>query len=158
MDSLSFEEIVSSYNSVITKICYYFSESKEEFDDLRQETLINLWKGLDKFRSDSKISTWIYRVCFNSCISFTRKNRNKVNLISIDSIADIETPGGFSTAQYNELHRLIAQLTTENKAIILMWLDEKSYDEISEITGLNRNTVATRLARIKEQLVKMSNQ
>lgn len=151
-----FEEIIKQYGGIATKICYYFSSNPEEFKDLRQEVLCNIWKGLEKFRQDSKLSTWIYRICFNTCVSFQRKER-KYEKISIETILNLPDDSGDSKLeQYNRMHGLIKELKYEERAIILMWLDDMSYDEISELTGIKRNTIAVRLKRIKEKLVKMA--
>ena len=152
-----FENAVVEHGGIITKICYYFSIDSDEFNDLRQEVLYNIWKGWDRFRNDAKISTWIYRISFNTCVSFTRKEGKKKKEISLDSIVDIPAEEEISGIEkYNMMHRLIRQLSYEERAIILMWLDEKPYDEISELMGMPRNTVAVKLKRIKEKLVKMS--
>lgn len=154
----TFEELISKHSLLITKVCYYFSNSLSEFQDLRQDVLVNIWSGLEKFRYDSGLSTWIYRVCFNTCISYRRKNINRRKEIPINSILEFPDSDSFDIENYNELHRLINLLSPEDKAIILMWLDENSYEEIAEVVGLNRNTVATRIKRIKEKLIKLSNQ
>ena len=152
-----FEEAIDTYGGVITKICYYFSTDSEEFKDLRQEVMCNIWRGWNKFRRDSKLSTWIYRVCFNTCVSFQRKEKKSKDNISIDEIINLPAEEETSKLeQYNAMHALIRRLNYEDRAIILMWLDDKSYEEISELTGLNRNTVAIRLKRIKEKLVRMT--
>lgn len=151
-----FENVISEHGGIITKICYYFSSNTEEFKDLRQEVLYNIWKGWDSFRKNSKYSTWIYRISFNTCISFNRKERKSKN-ISLDSILNIandEEPSKLE--RYNIMHSLIQELGYEDRAIILLWLDEHSYEEISELMGIPRNTTAVRLKRIKEKLVKMS--
>ncbi|MCH5219522.1 MAG: sigma-70 family RNA polymerase sigma factor [Muribaculaceae bacterium] len=151
-----FEDAINRFGGVITRICYYFSTDSEEFKDLRQEVFYNIWRGLDKFNNDSKLSTWIYRVSFNTCISFRRKNK-KINKVSVQTLIDMpEGEAHYSTKEeYKMLHELILQLRFEERAIILMWLDEMSYDEISQLTGLNRNTVAVKIKRIKEKLIKM---
>lgn len=152
-----FEIAISKFNGIITKICYYFSTDQEEFNDLRQESLYNLWKGWNNFRNESKLSTWIYRVCFNTCVSYQRKEKKKKNLLSLDDILDLPADTeSIILKRYNQMHSLIQKLKYEERAIILMWLDEKSYEEISDITGINRNTIAVRLKRIKEKLIKMS--
>ncbi|MCH5242023.1 MAG: sigma-70 family RNA polymerase sigma factor [Muribaculaceae bacterium] len=154
----TFEEAISKYGALITKICYYFASDSEEFKDLRQEVFFNIWKGIDKFRQDSKLSTWIYRISFNTCISFHRKEK-KIEKISIDKIMElpVENEEASKLEEYKIMLSLIRQLKYEERALILMWLDEMSYDEISSLTGINRNTVAIRLKRIKEKLVKMVN-
>lgn len=165
MDNLSsnrereatFEILISDYSLLITKVCYYFANDISDLKDLRQEVLLNLWTGWEKFRMQSKPSTWIYRVCFNTCISFQRKNRRRKNEVPLSSVLEIADET-FDMERYKEMHRLIGQLGSEDKALILMWLDENSYDEIADVIGLKRNTVATRLKRIKEKLVKLSNE
>ena len=154
---MDYEDLIDKYNALINKICYYFASNTDEFNDLKQEVMINLWLGLSSFRKDSSLSTWVYRVCFNTCISLQRKNKKNKIPISIENILDVADDEGFDVSKFNEMHALIRRLNVEERAIILMWLDEKTYEEISEITGLNRNTLAVRLKRIKEKLVKMSN-
>lgn len=151
-----FEEVISDYGVLISKICYYFASDREEFNDLRQEVFCNIWKGIGKFRHDSKLSTWIYRVSFNTCISYQRKEK-KIEKIPIDNIVDIpeDDLGVTKMEKYKTMHTLIRRLKYDERAIILMWLDEMSYEEISALTGLNRNTVAIRIKRIKEKLVNM---
>ena len=152
-----FENAIAIHGGIITKICYYFSSETDEFNDLRQEVLYNIWKGWDRFRNDSKLSTWIYRVSFNTCISYNRKETKSRNTLSIDHILEIpeeeEIP---KIEKYNIMHGLIQRLSYEDRAIILMWLDEKPYEEIAELMGIPRNTLAVKLKRIKEKLVKMS--
>lgn len=153
-----FEDIIAEYGGIINKICYYFASDPNEFKDLRQEVFYHIWKGLDKFRQDSKLSTWIYRISFNTCITFHRKEK-KFEKISVDHIMEMpdEYGGSSKLEEYMALQKLIRKLKYEDRALILMWLDEMSYDEISNLTGLNRNTVAIRLKRIKEKLIKMVN-
>lgn len=153
----AFENIVRKYSLMITKVCYYFASNTLELKDLRQDVLLNIWVGWDKFRMQSKPSTWIYRVCFNTCITFQRKTRHQRKEIPLSNVLEIEDEP-FDMEKYNEMHRLIGRLGSEEKAIILMWLDENSYEEIADVIGIKRNTVATKLRRIKEKLIKLSNE
>lgn len=155
--AIDFENIVKEYSLLITKVCYYFATNISELKDLRQDVLLNIWTGWENFRMQSKPSTWIYRVCFNTCITYQRKNRQRKNEVPLSSVLESEDDT-FDMEMYREMHRLINQLGAENKAIIMMWLDENSYEEIAEVIGLKRNTVATRIKRIKEKLVKLSNE
>ena len=150
-----FAELVNRYKDVIFKVCYVYA-SREEFDDYYQEVLIQLWRSLPKFRNESKMSTWIYRVSLNTCISYVRKNKkvNKVSLIDLDFIDnDIE-----KKYYIDELYLLINRLNKFEKAIILLWLEERDYEEIASIVGISKNNVAVKLNRIKEKLRRMSNQ
>lgn len=156
--AMTFEQLIDRYSVLITKVCYYFSPNLSDFKDLRQDVLINIWKGWERFRNEAKLSTWIYRICFNTCITYQRKNKFRRNEIPVSEILEIPSYEGFELDRYKEMHKLINQLNPGDKAIILMWLDEKSYEDIAEVIGVNRNTLATRLKRIKERLVKLSNQ
>lgn len=150
-----FAELVNRYKDVIFKVCYVYA-SREELEDYYQEVLIQLWRSLPNFRNESKMSTWIYRVSLNTCISYVRKNKkvNKVSLIDLDFIDnDIE-----KKYYIDELYLLINRLNKFEKAIILLWLEERDYEEIASIVGISKNNVAVKLNRIKEKLRKMSNQ
>ena len=152
-----FESAIVEFGALIAKICYYFSVDTNEFNDLRQEVLYNIWRGWDKFRNDSKVSTWIYRISFNTCVSYTRKETKKKKEISLDAIIDLPAEEENSKLEkYNAMHKLIRQLSYEERVIILLWLDEKPYEEISELMGIPRNTIAVKIKRIKDKLIKMS--
>ena len=153
----NFEEAIKANSGIITKVCYYFSSDREEFKDIRQEVLLNIWKGWENYRKDSKLSTWFYRVTLNTFISWYRKETKCRKSISINEIIDLPDESDDSYLEkYNEMHALIRKLDYEDRALILLWLDEKSYDEIAHLLGRNRNTIAVKLKRIKEKLVKMS--
>lgn len=150
-----FAELVNRYKDVIFKVCYVYA-SREELEDYYQEVLIQLWRSLPKFRNESKMSTWIYRISLNTCISYVRKNKkvNKVSLIDLDFIDnDIE-----KKYYIDELYLLINRLNKFEKAIILLWLEERDYEEIASIVGISKNNVAVKLNRIKDKLRRMSNQ
>lgn len=150
-----FAELVNRYKDVIFKVCYVYA-SREELEDYYQEVLIQLWRSLPNFRNESKMSTWIYRISLNTCISYVRKNKkvNKVSLIDLDFIDnDIE-----KKYYIDELYLLINRLNKFEKAIILLWLEERDYEEIASIVGISKNNVAVKLNRIKEKLRRMSNQ
>lgn len=152
-----FEDAIVEFGPIITKICYYFSDSRNEFQDLRQEILLNLWKGWENFQTNSKLSTWIYRVSFNTCVSFYRKGKKDKNFISIEHIIDLPAETENSKLEnYNTMLSLIRNLSYQERVIIMLWLEDKSYEEISDLMGINRNTLAVRIKRIKEKLIRMA--
>lgn len=153
-----FELLTYQYGGIISKVCFFYSSDAEHYKDLRQEVLANLWKGFDGFRGSAKVSTWIYRVSLNSCISFHRKHERNMNVTSIDEMTELVDPTVDRPELLREMYRLINLLGKIEKAVILLWLDERSYDEISEVTGLPRNTVASKLHRIKDKLTRLANE
>ncbi|MDE5870161.1 MAG: RNA polymerase sigma factor, partial [Muribaculaceae bacterium] len=130
-----------------------YSRDADDLKDLRQDIMINIWKGLSTYRGDASLSTWVYRVALNTCVSTIRKRTKRPPTVTIDCIGDQpdETENN-SKERIETLHRLISTLSPLDKAIITMWLDERSYEEIAEVTGLARNNVAVRINRIKQKL------
>lgn len=153
-----FQALLRKEESLISAICFSYSGSVAEYDDLRQDALINIWRGLPTFKEDSSSRTWIYRVVLNSCVSTIRKqmrhSKGSQSLEALYNILTDETPD--DRERIETLHRLIGQLNPKDKAIILLWLDDASYDEIATVMGMPRNSVATRLHRIKNQLAKQA--
>lgn len=153
-----FTKIMDENSRLIYKLCFMYATDDDHLKDLQQETLINIWQGLDSFRGASKESTWVYRVCLNTCVSYIRKDNKKSECRAIEEVEDVvDESSQEHAAQLKEMYRLINQLNRLEKAIILLWLDDKQYNEISEILGMPRNTVATRIRRIKDKLVTLEN-
>jgi RNA polymerase sigma-70 factor (ECF subfamily) len=150
-----FIEMITKNENIIFRITSFYTDRENPIGDLYQEVVLNLWKSYPSFRGDSKQSTWIYRIALNTCISFYRK-KNK-NIVYVDITNDIPSISD-TTDNIRELYKLIDKLGKIERALVLLYLDEKSYKEISEITGLTVTNVATKLARIKEKLKQMSNQ
>lgn len=150
-----FKAIISRQNATISRICFSYSGSVAEFDDLRQDALINIWRGMQNFRGDSEEKTWIYRVTVNSCLSTIRKqSRHKhESLEGLYGLIESDDP---EKEAIEQIHRVIGALNPQDKAIIMMWLDELKYEEIAEAMGLNRNTIATKIKRIKEKIIRLS--
>lgn len=151
-----FLQAIERNSGIINKICYCYAKDSEDFHDMRQDILANIWAYRESFRGDSSLTTWIYRLALNTCISALRKRKNKGTNVSIDTITDISADETDLPAMHREMHRLISRLNAEEKAVILLWLDDMSYDEIASIVGCPRNTIATRLKRIKEKIVRFS--
>lgn len=154
---ICFEQCVAEYGKMINKVCYMYASDMENFNDLRQEVLINVWQGIEGFENRAKMSTWIYRVSLNTCITYMNKDRRHTsheqlsdNLYSLDDSHEY-------TRQLHEMYKLINRLNRLDKAIILLWLDEVPYEEISSIMGISRNNVASHLRRAKEKLSNMAN-
>lgn len=151
-----FVALIKEYERVIYKVCYLYATPNAPLNDLYQEVVLNLWKAFPKFRRECKLSTWIYRISLNTCISFMRKEKNIPEIVSLTPAeADHSEEWDETQAMLRQLYRMINRLGQLEKSIILLYLEEKSYEEISEITGLTVTNVATKLNRIKEKLRKM---
>ena len=149
-----FEQTVTEHKNTIYMVCYMFSKDSEEVNDLFQETLINLWKGFDSFENRSDIRTWIYRVALNTCITLDRKNR-RTTATTLSMDINLFKDNDADTQQVDILHHRISKLKPFDRAIVLLWLENLSYEEIGQIVGISTKNVSVRLFRIKEQLKKM---
>jgi RNA polymerase sigma-70 factor (ECF subfamily) len=153
-----FIRMVRENEKIIYKVCSFYVSENFPMEDLYQETVSNLWKAYPKFRNESSYSTWIYKIALNTCISGMRKENRHYQRVSLSFSEEIAFEPDSMEEDIRELYCLIYQLKTLERAIILLWLEEKSYQEIAEITGLSLSNVATKLKRIKEKLKTMSNQ
>lgn len=151
-----FASLIQENSRIINKVCYFYATDKMPFGDLRQEIYVNIWLGLSQFRGDSKISTWIYRVAVNSALMTIRSSKPRLDTVSLDfGLLDVSTEiDDAQRENLQTLQSLINRLEDIEKAIILLWLDEYTYDEITETLGMKRNTVAVKIHRIKEKLSK----
>ncbi len=152
-----FTEMVKEYRKTIYTVCYFFSSDKEEVNDLFQEILINLWNGFNGFRGDSDIKSWIWRVSLNTCSNQERKKKNLVQTVPLLVDIDLYNDEDHRSKQIQILYDRISRLDVFDRAIILLWLENMSYQDIANVVGITLSNVTTRLFRIKEQLKSMSN-
>jgi RNA polymerase sigma-70 factor (ECF subfamily) len=153
-----FLEMIAAQKRTIYKVCYIYAKDQDDLNDLFQETVLNLWKSFPRYRGDSKLTTWVYRIAMNTCITFLRRSNTRPQTVPMtaQAVASLEADEETSE-QLKELYRLINQLGKLERALILLWLEERSYQEMADILGLSKANVAVKLNRIKEKLKKMSN-
>ena len=147
-----FTRLVREHKSTIYTVCYMFSHDEEEVNDLFQETLINMWKGIDSFREESKISTWIYRVALNTCLLQERKKKKEVQKVPLTMDVNFFQDDDTNSTQVRMLHQRIGKLGLVDRALVMMWLEGMSYDEIGAVMGITAQNVGVKLFRIKERL------
>ena len=148
--------MIREHKSTIYTVCFMFSKDSDEVSDLFQEVLINLWKGYASFQNRSSVDTWIWKVSFNTCISYERKKQKRATLpltMDINLFEDKDEDSRQIRLLYDRIHRL----KPFDRAIVLLWLENMSYEEIGAIVGISTKNVSVRLYRIKEELKKMSN-
>ena len=159
MSSDFYTNLIVPYSGIIIKICRAYTDSQEDFEDYYQEVCLQIWKSKDQFRGESKWSTWVYRLSLNICLTMIKKKKNNRQ----HTVSDYEVPvatednHAFSDESLNLLYDAIKQLSEIDRAVILLYLEERPYKEISEIIGTSHNNIAVRITRIKERLKKILN-
>lgn len=151
----SFTALIARHEKIIFSICFFYATTDVAFEDLRQEVLISLFRGYRNFRHESAESTWVYKVALNTCLFSLRRFSPKIKALSLDEIpyvklSDENDPDLRTRLEW--LYSAISRLGPMDKAIIIMWLDELSYEDIAANMGIPRNTVASRISRIKNKL------
>jgi len=150
-----FLDILEKNIGIIIKIARAYSKTLHDKEDLINDITLELWKSFGRFKGDSKISTWIYRIALNTSMNYKRK-REKDRLFFLDDLKQIENLSWLieqpDSSHSEILYQCIDELNQLNKAIILLYLDGNSHDEISDVTGISKTNVGTRISRIKEQI------
>jgi RNA polymerase sigma factor (sigma-70 family) len=147
-----FVQLVNENIGIAHKISRVYFEDHDDRKDLLQEMMFQLWRSYGEFAGRSKFSTWMYRVCLNTALTFRKKR--KLQTQSIDQL-DLDVADQSENERehdVNDLLKAISTLSPINKAIILLYLDEMSYEEIAEVMGLTKSNVSVRLFRIKKEL------
>ncbi len=155
MSSDFYTTFILPYSGIIIKICRAYTNTQEDFEDYYQEICLQIWRSHDSFREQSEWSTWVYRISLNVCLTLLKKKK-KHHFVS-DSLPDeaIDDSRSFADESLNLLYQAIRQLSEVDRAVIMLYLEEKSYQEIAEIIGTNPNNIGVRIKRIKERLKKL---
>lgn len=157
---IQFAGIISQNQGILHKISSLYCNDPEEKNDLFQEILYQLWRSYPTFRNESKISTWIYRVALNTAITFLRKQKARPGQDSFtEKIPDIQDDSEqeLLDRQFKLLYTSIEKLDKIEKAIIMLYLEGASYEEIADIIGITSNHVGVKLNRIKAKLKSLIN-
>ena len=153
-----FLDMIAAQKRIIYKVCYIYAKDQDDLNDLFQEVVLNLWKSFPNYRGDSTVTTWVYRIAMNTCITFLRRSNTRLQTIPMTAdVASLVADEEGRTGQLQELYRLINRLGKLERALILLWLEERSYQEMADILGISKANVAVKLLRTKEKLKKMSN-
>lgn len=157
MSTAFYEEYIENNRAIIARICRAYADNEADFQDYFQEVCLQLWKSRHNFRQQSKLSTWIYRLTLNVCLSLVRKKKHQP--AALDGIVDeIAVPARLledpQQEQLRLLYQQIRELKEVDRALILLYLEEKSYEEISLILGITISNVGVKINRIKKRLKK----
>ncbi|WP_416865939.1 MAG: RNA polymerase sigma factor [Imperialibacter sp.] len=154
MSSDFYTSMILPFSGIIIKICRAYTNTQEDFEDYYQEVCLQIWRSHANFREESQWSTWVYRVALNVCLTLLKKRKNDPQHFASDYLPDeaTEDTRAFANESLNELYAAIKQLSEVDRGVVLLYLDEKSYQEIAEITGTNANNIGVRIKRIKDRL------
>ena len=157
MSSDFYKTSILPFSGIIIKLCRAYTNSQVDFEDYYQEVCLQIWRSKDNFRSESEWSTWVYRISLNVCLTLLKKKKNNGQHFVSDSLPAEETEDNyaFSDEALNLLYDAIRKLSEIDRAIIMLYLEEKPYQEIAEIIGTNPNNIGVRVKRIKSRLKKI---
>ena len=153
-------ERITENQGAIHKVCNVYANSREDREDLKQEIILQLWKSYPGFQGKSKFSTWMYRIAFNTAITNIRKSKRHP-IVEVLSVTEQSIPArediDYMDDDMNSLFKAIAKLRDVEKAIVTLYLEEKSYKDIGEIVGISEKNVSVKIVRLKDKLKKLIN-
>ena len=149
---------------MLHKVCNLYCSSLHDRQDLFQEIVIQLWRSYPRFRGEAKFSTWLYRIALNTAISDLRRQKRRPLTADPERLATERLPAELQDIQYakekeeqlQQLYDAIGQLTELEKALVMLYLEDKPYEEMEEILGINQNNLRVKMNRIKEKLRKLT--
>jgi RNA polymerase sigma-70 factor (ECF subfamily) len=151
---------IQENQNIIHKVCRIYTSDKDSHNDLFQEITIQLWKAYPKFRGDSKLSTWMYRIGLNTAITLYRKKKRTIETQDFSTVLHKIESTNYDSTQEEQLkliYKAIHQLNDIDKALILLYLEDKNYAEIAETLGISEVNVRVKMNRIKSRLKKIIN-
>jgi RNA polymerase sigma-70 factor, ECF subfamily len=149
-----FESLIRDNELLIYKVCRIYAYTEADRQDLFQEIVIQLWKAFPKFKSQSKFSTWLYRVALNTAISGLRRQKDFIDSYEPATLPQqiVDDTSLEAEEQLKLLYKAIEQLNQVEKAIVMLYMDDKSYEEMEEILGMSQGNLRVKMNRIKEKL------
>lgn len=157
MSSDFYTSSILPFAPIIIKICRAYTDTQEDYEDYYQEVCLQIWRTSGNFKEQCKWSTWIYRVTLNVCLTLLRKKKKNREYFASDYVPAhaTEESHAFADESLQQLYHAIRQLSEVDRAVILLYLEEKSYQEIGDVIGTNANNIGVRIIRIKERLKKL---
>jgi len=150
-----FRNIIEQHKGILFKVARAYCLNEDDRRDLIQEMMIQIWQSINRFNNQIKISTWLYRISLNVAISFYRKNMARANKNTMLNEQTEQIPTDDKTEedqQLNLLEHFISELKEFDKALMILYLEDKSHAEIAEILGMTVSNVGTKIGRIKDKI------
>jgi RNA polymerase sigma-70 factor (ECF subfamily) len=149
---IEFIGLLKEHQKIIYKVCNLYMQSHADKDDLFQEITLQAWKAYANFRGDSKFSTWLYRVALNTAITFYRKEKKNI-VFNVETVPELsENIIDHVEEKTKAMYLAIGELSKIDKAIVMLYLEDYTYTQISEIIGITPNNIAVKMNRIKIKL------
>ena len=155
-----FIKLLEANQNIVHKICRLYTNDKDAHDDLFQEITIQLWRAFPKFRGDSKFSTWMYRVALNTAITLYRKSKQQIDTQDFESLSfkiKSEEYDDTTEQQLKLMYDAVKKLNDIDKALVFLYLEDKSYREISGTLGISEVNARVKMNRAKNKLRKILN-
>ena len=150
----TFVNLIKEHERLIFKVCHMYADNEADKQDLFQEILIQLWQGYPRFRGDAKFSTWLFQVAINTALSNLKKVKRAVKYENIDAVVPSISDTDYREEQERseQLYNAIAHLNEIEKAIVMLYLENKTYEEMEDILGISSGALRVKMHRIKEKL------
>jgi RNA polymerase sigma factor (sigma-70 family) len=149
-----FIKAIQENEGLIYKVATFYTNNKDDRDDVVQEIIYTLWKSFESFKQNSSLSTWMYQVAMNVAIFHLKRSKKAVTTIPIDTglLNSSESIADSVEEKLKILQEHIKDLNLLDKGIVMLYLESKSHEEIAQIIGISKTNVSTKLSRIKEKL------
>lgn len=156
--SRQFEQLVKDNELLIHKVCRMYAYTVSSREDLFQDIVLQLWKAFPRFRGEAKISTWLYRVAINTAITALRKKRDFIHSYEPAALPmDVAEAGNVAAEeQLQQLYKAIEKLNEIEKAIVMLYLEDRSYEEMEQILGISQGALRVKMNRIKTKLKELT--
>lgn len=157
---MEFELKLKEYKLLIYKVCRIYGNNPNDIQELYQDIIIQLWKSYPKFRGESKFSTWLYRIAINTALMSLSRPKRALEYRDVE-LHNLQVPDeddtGLKDEQQEQMYLAIQQLNDIEKSIVMLYLEDSSYDEMEDILGISNATLRVKMNRIKEKLRTLTN-
>lgn len=151
-DATDFIALLTQHRKIIYKVCNLYMDDREQRDDLFQEITLQAWKSFAHFRGDARFGTWLYRVALNTAITYFKKEKRKAPVFLSEVFPEMPEMPDPAEEQLQAMYKAIATLSKIDKALVMLYLEDYSYQDIGDMLGITANNVAVKMNRVKARL------
>lgn len=151
-DEQEFISVINQHQKIIHKVCSVYMDMQTDREDLFQEIVLQAWKSYSTFRGEAQFSTWLYRVALNTAITFFRKKKNQPKIFKTEIFPELVEQKNTDEEQLSAMYKAISELSSIDKALVMLYIEDYNYNEIGDMMGISPNNVAVKMIRIKTKL------